>query len=80
VLQFVLRGAFRRVLTGLVLGLPLAVVAGRLISTSLYGVRSWDPLALAVAAGTLGFAAFLAAIVPASRAAAIEPMEALRTE
>ena len=80
VLQFVLRGAFRRVLAGLVLGLPLAVAAGRLISTSLYGVRSWDPLALAVAAGTLAFSGFLAAIVPASRAAAIEPMEALRTE
>ena len=80
VLRFVLRGAFRRVLAGLALGLPLAVVAGRLISTSLYGVRSWDPLALAVAAGTLAFSAFFAAIVPASRAAAIEPMEALRME
>ena len=80
VAQLVLGGAFRRVLVGLMLGLPLAVAGGRLISTSLYGVRSWDPLALVVAAGTLGLAALLAVIVPACRAAAIEPMDALRTE
>jgi predicted permease len=80
VLRFVLRGAFRRVVAGLLLGLPLAVAAGYLISSGLYGVRPWDPLALAVAAGSLAFSAFVAAIVPAGRAAAIEPMEALRME
>ncbi len=80
VIQLVLRGAFHRVLFGLVLGLPLAVGAGRLISTELYSVSSWDPLALTVAASALAVSAFVAAIVPASRAASISPMNALRKE
>jgi predicted permease len=80
VVQLVLGGASRRVLTGLLLGLPLAVVAGRLISSQLYGVSSWDPLALAVAASAMAGSAFVAAVIPASRAASISPMSALRNE
>ena len=80
VVQLILRGAFVRVLVGLLLGLPLAVGAGRLISAQLYGVSSWDPLALAVAAGALALCSFFAAIIPAIRAASISPMTALRTE
>ena len=80
VVQLVLRGAFQRVLVGLILGLPLAVGAGRLISAELYGVSSWDPLALTVAAGALAICSFFAAIIPASRAASISPMSALRIE
>ena len=78
VVELVLRGAFRRVVVGLVLGLPLAVAAGRLISAQLYGVPFWDPLALAVAAVSLAICAFFAAIIPARRAASISPMKALR--
>src|SRR5206468_3649622 len=48
VVDLVLRGAFKRVVAGLVLGLPLAVGAGRLLAAQLYGVSFWDPLALAV--------------------------------
>ena len=80
VIQLVLRGAFKRVLVGLILGLPLAVGAGRLISAQLYGVSSWDPLALSVAAGALAICSFFAAIIPANRAASISPMSALRIE
>jgi predicted permease len=80
IVRLVLGGAFKRVLIGLILGLPLAVGAGRLISAKLYGVSSWDPFSLAVAVGALAFCSFLAAIIPASRAAAIAPMDALRTE
>ena len=80
VVQLILRGAFQRVVIGLLLGLPLAVGAGRLISAQLYGVSSWDPLALVVAAGALAICSFFAAIIPASRAASISPMTALRTE
>jgi predicted permease len=80
VIQLVLRGAFKRVLAGLILGLPLAVGAGRLISAQLYGVSSWDPLALSVAAGALAICSFFAAIIPANRAASISPMNALRIE
>jgi len=80
VIQLVLRGAFKRVLIGLLLGLPLAVGAGRLISAQLYGVSSWDPPALSVATVSLAICSFFAAIIPASRAASISPMNALRME
>jgi predicted permease len=80
VIRYILSGAFKRVLAGLVLGLPLAVGAGRLISAQLYGVSSWDPLALGVAAGALAICSFFAAIIPANRAASISPMNALRIE
>jgi predicted permease len=80
VIRLVMAGAFQRVLIGLAVGLPLAVGAGRLISAQLYGVPFWDPLALALAAGALTTCSFFAALIPASRAAAIPPMDALRTE
>ncbi|HUO31652.1 MAG TPA: ABC transporter permease [Bryobacteraceae bacterium] len=80
VVQLVLRGAGGRVVLGLALGVPLAVGAGRLISAQLYGVSSWDPLALALAAGALAICSFVAAIIPAGRAASISPTDALRTE
>jgi putative ABC transport system permease protein len=80
VVRMVLAGASRRVLAGLVLGVPLAIGAGRLISAKLYGVSSWDPLALGIAALALAVSAFLAAVIPARRAASISPMKALRTE
>ena len=63
-LNLVLRGAFTRVAIGLVLGVPLAVGAGRLLAAQLYGVTFWDPLALAVAAGSLTLCAFVAALIP----------------
>jgi predicted permease len=80
VIRLVLRGAFKRVLVGLLLGLPLAVGAGRLISAQLYGVSSWDPFALSAAAGALAICSFFAAMIPANRAASISPMNALRIE
>jgi predicted permease len=80
VIQLVLNGAFQRVLLGLLLGVPLAVGAGRLISAQLYGVSAWDPPALGVAAGALALSSFMAAIIPALKAARISPIRALRTE
>jgi ABC-type antimicrobial peptide transport system permease subunit len=80
VLKLVLRAAFQRVAIGLLLGLPLAAGAGRLISAQLYGVSSWDPAALGISAGALAVCSFFAAIIPANRAASIHPMNALRVE
>lgn len=80
VVGLVLRGAFRRVLVGLILGIPLAIAAGRLISAQLYGVSAWDPPALSVATISLAICSFFASIIPANRAASISPMDALRIE
>jgi predicted permease len=80
VIDLVLRSAFARVAIGLIAGVPLAVTAGRLISTQLYGVKFWDPIALSAAAGALAIAAFCAAMIPALRAAGLSPIKALRTE
>jgi hypothetical protein len=80
VLRLVLKGAFRTVAAGLALGIPLAAGAGRLISSQLFGVSGWDPGALAAAIAALAACAFFAAIIPALRAASIDPMSALRTE
>jgi predicted permease len=80
VMSLILRSAFSRVALGLLVGLPLAVGAGRLISGQLYGVSFWDPVALAVAAGALAVSALCAALVPAGRAASISPLQALRAE
>jgi predicted permease len=80
VIGMVLNGAFRRVAVGLVLGLPLAVGAGYLLSAQLYGVKFWDPLALSVGALSLATCALIAAVIPARRAASTSPIRALRTE
>jgi hypothetical protein len=80
VISMVLRGAFRRVMFGLILGLPLAVGVGYLLSAQLYNVKFWDPLALSVAALALATCAFVAAMLPALRAASISPIRALRSE
>jgi predicted permease len=80
VVNLILRGAFMRVVAGLILGLPLAVGAGRLIAAQLYGVSFWDPFALTVAAASLALCALFAALIPASRAAAMSPTRALRTD
>jgi ABC-type antimicrobial peptide transport system permease subunit len=80
VVRMVLRGASSRVVVGLAVGVPLAIGAGHLISAELYGVSSWDPAALASAAGAMIVCAFTAALIPARRAASVSPTDALRTE
>ena len=80
VLGLVLRGALLQLCFGLVIGIPVALAGGRLISNQLYGVKSHDPAILALAAVILAACAALAALVPARRAASVDPMRALRTE
>src|SRR5215469_6709624 len=80
VIAMVLRGAFRQVAVGLVIGLALALVAGKLISSQLFEVKGHDPLALIGAALLLAMFALIAGFVPARRAANIDPVTALRVE
>jgi predicted permease len=80
VLGLVLKGAFAMIGLGLGLGIPLAVAAGHLISAQLYEIAWWDPVAVSVAVIALAASAFVAALIPAWRAASIDPMTALRME
>jgi ABC-type antimicrobial peptide transport system permease subunit len=65
---------------GLVIGIPSALAAGRLIEAQLFGVKASDAFVIVGAATALAFAAMLAAYLPARRAAAIDPLQALRVE
>jgi len=80
VIAMVLRGAFWQISIGLGLGIPLAVLAGKLMKDQLYGVQPWDPVMLAGATILLAFAALVASLAPVHRAANVEPMVALRNE
>ena len=80
VVSMVLRGALWQILIGLALGIPAALYAGHLMESLLYGVVSYDPVALVGAPLALVLCAAAAAFIPARRAASIEPMQALRTE
>jgi ABC-type antimicrobial peptide transport system permease subunit len=80
VVGMVLRGAFGPVGIGLAIGLPAAIAAGNLMATQLFGVTPWDPVMLTYTVALLALAALAASMIPAWRAAGIEPMSALRTE
>jgi ABC-type antimicrobial peptide transport system permease subunit len=76
----VLRNALIQVGVGLIVGIPAALFAGHLMKSQLYGVGSYDPLAFVGAAVILAVCGLLAGLIPARRAASIEPMQALRTQ
>jgi len=80
VLALVLRAASWQVGLGLAIGIPVALLGGRLMASQLYGVRTYDPISIAAAAVVLSAFAAIAGFIPARRAASIEPMNALRTE
>jgi predicted permease len=78
--RLMLRQAAYSVLPGTVIGLALAFVALRWVRNLLYQTPVMDPLAIGGSVLLLMVAATIAAIVPARRAASIDPMRALRTE
>jgi putative ABC transport system permease protein len=80
IVGLVLRRGGVLVAAGVVAGGVVAAAAGRLIESMLFDVSPFDPVAFAAAAAALTVAALAACIVPARRAARIDPMEALRHE
>src|SRR5437879_4645744 len=80
VLGLVLRAALAQVGMGLGIGMPAALAGGRVLAGQLYGVKSYDPMIIGVAAAVLAACAVLAASVPARRAMKVDPMVALRYE
>jgi putative ABC transport system permease protein len=78
--NMVLRRAVVLTAIGLALGMAGALATGRFVSGLLFGVTPRDGISMAVAGITLGAAALLASWVPARRAAAVDPIKALRVE
>ncbi len=77
VLLMVMREALVLVAVGLVIGLPMAFMAGRSVAALLFAVNPADPASFAAGAVLLLVVAALAAYLPAYRASRIEPMVAL---
>jgi ABC-type antimicrobial peptide transport system permease subunit len=80
VVLMVLRNAMLPIMIGLVIGIPAAVLGGRAMASQLYGVTGYDPLVLTTAAVVLAVCALVAGIIPARRAATVDPIRALRTD
>ena len=71
---------FLQTAVGLAIGLPAAMLCVHFVKSQLYEVTSASATVLAGAILTLGVAAGVAGVIPARRAASIEPMQALRTD
>jgi putative ABC transport system permease protein len=80
VLRMVVGSGMESVVVGLLLGTVAALALTRLIGTLLYGVTPSDPLTYGAAALTLAATALLACLMPALRAARIDPAVTLRNE
>jgi predicted permease len=80
ILEMVLRRGLSLGAAGCALGLALSVAATNLLRASLYHVSRFDPLTLIAVPGLALLVAAIAVLVPAMRAASIEPIEALRAD
>ena len=80
VIGLVLKGAFLLVGIGLVIGLPLTLGMGRVMTSKLYGIGGFDLRVIAGAVAILAAFALAACLLPARRAASIAPVRALQEE
>jgi macrolide transport system ATP-binding/permease protein len=80
VIAMVMRGAMMQAALGLGIGIPLALLCVRFVKSQLYEITSADFSVMAGSVATLALAAFIAGIIPARRAASINPVSALRMD
>lgn len=80
IIGMMLRAAMSPVAIGLLIGLPISLAVGRAIASSLYGVESYDPFIFCTAFVVLIISSVVAAVIPARRAASIDPVRALRAD
>lgn len=78
VLRLVVGAGLRMAATGMAVGLAGALLVTRVLKAFLYGVEPTDRITFCVVCAILGAAAFIASYLPARRAAAVDPMIALR--
>jgi putative ABC transport system permease protein len=76
----VLRETSRLILGGLVLGLPLCYGLSRLMRAQLYRLSALDPASFLAGTAIISLVVFAAALLPARKAAAVDPMAVLRSE
>jgi ABC-type antimicrobial peptide transport system permease subunit len=79
-LWMVLRETLSLLAIGVAIGIPIAIAAGRLISSMLFGVRITDPVTIAMAVAVMSVIASAAGFLPARGATKVDPMIALRYE
>jgi macrolide transport system ATP-binding/permease protein len=80
VVAMIMRGATVQTVLGLMIGIPVALVCVKYVKAQLYEVTSADPAVMILAIVTLAAAAGVAGLIPARRAASIDPAKALSTE
>jgi predicted permease len=80
IVSMILRGATIQTASGLLIGIPAALLSVRFVKSQLYEMAGVDFNAMAISIMALAFAAFLAATIPALRAATINPVSALRMD
>ncbi len=80
VLGMILRQALQLILAGLLIGLAGALVFTRILTSSLYDVRALDPVTFLAVPVLLLLVTLAASLIPAQRAASVDPMQALRAE
>src|SRR3984957_8903540 len=80
VIGTVMRGAMLQSVAGLAIGIPVAIFCVRFVKSQLFEITSVNVPVMAIAIGVLALAAAIAGIIPARRAASIDPVRALRIE
>jgi predicted permease len=80
VVWMILKDSLLLTVVGVVIGVPLAMMVGRALTSSLYGVKPLDAASYLLAVAGVAIVALAASAVPARRAASVDPLTALRTE
>jgi predicted permease len=80
VVWMILRDSLALTAAGVLIGVPLAMLVGRALASSLYGIKPLDALTYVLAVVGVAVVALVASAIPAARAASVDPMRALRVE
>jgi len=80
VVRMIVSGTLTQTVVGMLIGIPAALGCARLLSAQLFEVKGWDPEPLALAVVLIAVCALVAALIPARRAASLDPVKALRMD